>query len=95
MLHANKAIISIAYVTIELRLMSVPGRRQIEGDDIGNRDWGRSLLQKPRENLVVKRRQWGEAAVPERRFVGRLDARTAVQFVVAHLERISQRLRSR
>src|ERR1700685_1695026 len=41
--------------------MSIPGRRQIEGDDIGNRDWRRSLVQKPRKNRVVERRQWGDS----------------------------------
>jgi hypothetical protein len=33
--------------------MSVPGRRQIESDDIGNRDWRESLLQMPRERAAA------------------------------------------
>jgi hypothetical protein len=41
--------------------MSVPGRRQIESDDIGNRDWRRSLVQNPRENRLVERRQWWDS----------------------------------
>ena len=49
--------------------MSVPGRRQIESDDTGNRDWRKSLIQMPRENRIVERRLCGDSCRPKCRHV--------------------------